>query len=87
MKSQKVDTVAAAHLLKTFSDMQPDAIETITTPTLVLCGSEDRDNGDPEALANLLPHGYHVAVPGTHMSSVTESEMAQEMVLFLSANQ
>ncbi len=87
MKSQKVDTVAAAHLLKTFSDMQPDAIETITTPTLVLCGSEDRDNGDPEALANLLPHGHHVAVPGTHMSSVTEPEMAQEMVRFLSADQ
>ncbi len=87
MKSQKVDTVAAAHLLKTFSDMQPDAIETITTPTLVLCGSEDRDNGNPEALADLLPHGHHVAVPGTHMSSVTKPEMAREMLRFLSVDQ
>tara|TARA_R110000772_G_scaffold37859_1_gene89653 strand:+ start:1442 stop:2194 length:753 start_codon:yes stop_codon:yes gene_type:complete len=83
MKSQKIDPVAAAHLLRTFSDMQPDAIQTITTSTLILCGSEDRDNGDPRALADLLPNGHHVAVPGTHMSSVTKSEMGQEMVRFL----
>lgn len=83
MKSQKIDTVAAAHLLRTFSDMQPSAIETISTPTLVLCGSEDRDNGDPETLAELLPDGHYVSVPGTHMSSVTKPEMGQEMVNFL----
>lgn len=85
MKSQKIDTVAAAHLLKTFSDMEPGAIQTITTPTLVLCGSEDRDNGDPEALADLLSDGHHIAVPGTHMSSVTKPEMGQEMLQFLKA--
>lgn len=85
MKSQKIDTVAAAHLLKTFSDMEPDAIQTITTPTLVLCGSEDRDNGDPVALADLLPDGCHMEVPGTHMSSVTKPEMGQEMLRFLNA--
>lgn len=85
MKSQKIDTVAAAHLLKTFSDMEPKAIQTITTPTLVLCGSGDRDNGDPEKLAELLPSGHHIAVPGTHMSSVTKSEMGQEMLRFLKA--
>ncbi len=85
MKSQKIDTVAAAHLLKTFSDMEPDAIQTIITPTLVLCGSEDRDNGDPVALADLLPDGHHVAVPGTHMSSVTKPEMGQGMLRFLNA--
>lgn len=85
MKSQKIDTIAAAHLLKTFSDMEPDAIQTITAPTLVLCGSEDRDNGDPVALAELLAYGHHVAVPGTHMSSVTKPEIGQEMLRFLNS--
>ncbi|MEW4466922.1 alpha/beta hydrolase [Parasphingorhabdus sp. JC815] len=85
MKSQKIDVVAAAHLLKTFSDMEPDAIQIITTPTLVLCGSEDRDNGDPEALAQLLPNGHHVAIPGTHMSSVTKPELGQEILKFLNS--
>ena len=83
MKSQKIDPVAARLLLATFSDMAPADVETIETETLVLCGSEDRDNGSPEELAALLPHGRHVAIPGTHMSSVTRAELGQEMVHFL----
>lgn len=83
MKSQKIDPVAARLLLATFSDMPPADVETIETETLVLCGSEDRDNGSPEELVALLPHGRHVAIPGTHMSSVTKPELGQEMVRFL----
>lgn len=83
MKSQNIDPVAARLLLETFSDMEPDDVATIKTETLVLCGSEDRDNGSPEELAALLPHGHHVAIPGTHMSSVTKAEMSQEMLRFL----
>ncbi|MEP3224625.1 MAG: alpha/beta fold hydrolase [Parasphingorhabdus sp.] len=83
MKSQKIDPVAAALLLQTFSDMSSSDIGVISTPTLVLCGSEDRDNGDPVALANQLINGQHVSIPGTHMSSVTKAEMGQEMLKFL----
>tara|TARA_R110000824_G_scaffold266287_2_gene455280 strand:- start:421 stop:1173 length:753 start_codon:yes stop_codon:yes gene_type:complete len=83
MKSQKVDPVAASYLLRTFSDLVPEQLAAIDTPTLVLCGSEDRDNGDPVKLAELLSGGRHVAIPGTHMSSVTKVEMSQEMVRFL----
>jgi pimeloyl-ACP methyl ester carboxylesterase len=83
MKSQKIDTVAAAHLLRTFSDLEPDQLTTIETPVQVLCGTEDRDNGDPEKLAALLPHGRRTDIPGTHMSSVTKSELGEEMLIFL----
>ena len=83
MKSQKIDPVAARLLLGTFSDMDPAEAASIETETLVLCGSEDRDNGDPDELAAILLNGRHVAVPGTHMSSVTKAEMSQEMVRFL----
>lgn len=83
MKSQKIDPVAAAYLLTTFSDLEPQQIATIKTETLILCGSEDRDNGDPVKLTDLLTAGQHVAIPGTHMSSVTKAEMSQEMVRFL----
>mgnify|MGYP000055965646 CR=1 FL=1 len=83
MKSQKVDTIAAGHLLKTFSDVLEEDIESIETPTLILCGSEDRDNGDPEKLETLLPNGKHAVIPGTHMSSVTKAELGQQMVRFL----
>lgn len=83
MKSQKIDAVAAACLLTTFSDLEPQQVASITAETLILCGSEDRDNGDPVKLAELLAAGQHVAIPGTHMSSVTKAEMSQEMVRFL----
>ncbi len=83
MKSQKVDTIAAGHLLKTFSDVLEEEIRTIETSSLILCGSEDRDNGDPEKLAMLLSNGKHVVIPGTHMSSVTKEELGQQMVSFL----
>jgi len=83
MKSQKIDPEAARLLLATFSDMDPAEAASIETETLVLCGSEDRDNGDPEELAAILLNGHHVEIPGTHMSSVTKAEMNQEMVRFL----
>ena len=83
MKSQKIDPVAARLLLGTFSDMDPAEAASIETETLVLCGSEDDDNGDPEELAAILLNGHYVAIPGTHMSSVTKAELGQEMVRFL----
>jgi len=83
MKSQKIDPVAARLLLGTFSDMDPADAASIETEILVLCGSEDDDNGDPEELAAILLNGHYVAIPGTHMSSVTKVEMSQEMVRFL----
>ena len=83
MKSQKIDPVAASHLLKTFADLQPDLLSAIEMPVLVLCGTEDRDNGDPEKLTALLAKGRLAAIPGTHMSSVTKTEMGQEMLRFL----
>lgn len=83
MKSQKVDTIAASHLLKTFSDVLEEDIRSIDISSLVLCGTEDRDNGDPKKLAALLPIGRHAEIPGTHMSSVTKAELGQQMVSFL----
>lgn len=83
MKSQKIDPIAAGHLLRTFSDLDETEIAQIATETLVLCGSEDRDNGSPEKLAGLLPHAQFTEIPGTHMSSVTKPELGQAMVEFL----
>ncbi|WP_425500169.1 alpha/beta fold hydrolase [Parasphingorhabdus halotolerans] len=83
MKSQKIDPVAAAHLLGSFTDMEPDALDAIPMPVLVLCGAEDRDNGDPQKLADALLSGQLVEIPGTHMSCVTKPELGFELVRFL----
>ena len=85
MKSQKIDRVAAGLLLESFEDAFMDWLQAFTMPTLVVCGSEDDDNGSAEELANVLPNAVFAEVPGTHMSSVTKPEFGEAIANFLSA--
>ncbi|MCL6730357.1 alpha/beta fold hydrolase [Sphingomonas hankyongi] len=85
MKSQKVDRVAAGNLLETFEDAFMQWLDAFTMPTLVVCGSEDHDNGSAEELANVLPNAEFREVPGTHMSSVTKPQFGEAIASFLSA--
>jgi pimeloyl-ACP methyl ester carboxylesterase len=83
MKSMKVDRVAARQLLQTFTDTPPSALAALTMPTLVVCGDEDRDNGDPAALTAALPDAVHAVIPGTHMGCVTKPELGRAIGDFL----
>ena len=85
MKTMKVDRVAALHLLASFGSAAPEWLSAFTMPTLVVCGSEDEDNGSADELARALPDAIFAQVPGTHMSSVTKPELGQEIADFLSA--
>jgi len=83
MKSQKIDRVSAALLLQSFADAFLDWLRAFTMPTLVVCGSEDDDNGSAEELADALPNAMFKEVPGTHMSSVTKPEFGAAIADFL----
>lgn len=83
MKSQKVDRVAARLLLGSFTDLALEMLGKVTMPTLVVCGSEDHDNGSAADLAARLPHGAYAEVPGTHMSSVTRPEFGRAIADWL----
>ena len=85
MKSQGVDRVASAHLLESFEDTFMDWLQAFTMPTLVVCGSEDDDNGSAEELAAAMPNATFEEVPGTHMSSVTKPELGEAIARFLAA--
>lgn len=85
MKSQGIDRVAAAELLESFEDAFMTWLEAFTMPTLVVCGSEDDDNGSAEELANILPNAIFEEVPGTHMSSVTKPQLGEAIANFLAA--
>ena len=85
MKSQKVDLVASRFLLESFEDTFMDWLKAFTMPTLVVCGSEDDDNGSAAELAAALPDATFREVPGTHMSSVTKSEFGEAIAEFLPA--
>lgn len=83
LKSQGVDRVAARLLLGAMDDFDLARLAAVTMPTALICGDEDKDNGSAEALAALLPDARYIAVPGTHMSSVTRPELGIAITDFL----
>jgi pimeloyl-ACP methyl ester carboxylesterase len=85
MKTMNVDREAARLLLGAMEDTAPERLAKLTMPTLVVCGSEDHDNGSAAALAVALPNAIHRTIPGSHMSSVTKPELGAELVAFLAA--
>jgi pimeloyl-ACP methyl ester carboxylesterase len=85
LKSQGVDRIAARLLLDAMDDFDTARLADITTPTAVICGIEDGDNGSAEALAALLPLAHYVPIPGTHMSSVTKPQLGAAIADFLAA--
>ncbi len=84
MKTMKVDRVAARLLLQSVGDMPMERLGEVKMPTALICGTEDEDNGSAEELAAALPDARYIAVPGTHMSSVTKSDFGRAIVGFLS---
>ncbi len=83
MKTQGIDPVAARLLLDSFGDIDTDALVGCDVPVLVVCGKDDQDNGSAPELARRLARGVYRQINGTHMSSVVESALADEMVSFL----
>ena len=84
MRSTKVDLIAAELLLRSFLGSRAEDLSLVTMPTLLVCGTEDDDNGSAEELAAELPDARFAAIPGTHMSSVTMRQLGEEIVGFLS---
>jgi pimeloyl-ACP methyl ester carboxylesterase len=85
MRTMKIDRQAAALLLKALGN-HPDperALAAFTMPTLVVCGSEDDENGSARDLAGMLPNARYEEIPGTHMSSVTKPELGDTIARFL----
>jgi pimeloyl-ACP methyl ester carboxylesterase len=85
MKTVGGDPVALLRVLDTFIDTPREALARIRTPTLVLVGAEDNDNGSAENLAAALANARYEVIPGNHMSAVTKPELADAIVAFLGA--
>jgi pimeloyl-ACP methyl ester carboxylesterase len=83
MKTMKTDRAAMLHILSSFGPTAPEWFAAFTMPALVVCGSEDEDNGSAADLAAALPDARFEEVPGTHMSSVTKPELGEDIARFL----
>jgi len=83
LKTTKGDPEALLRVLDTFVDTPRETIAGFAQPTAVISGVEDEDNGPAAELAELLPHGTLIEIPGNHMSAVTRPELGQAIRDFL----
>jgi pimeloyl-ACP methyl ester carboxylesterase len=85
LKTTKGDPEALLRILDTFVDTPKEAIAAIAAPLLVVSGVDDDDNGSSQDVADLVPDGRFVAIPGNHMSAVTRKELGQAIADFIAA--
>lgn len=85
LKTTHGDPVALRLLLDTQTDLTRAQIAAIATPTLVLTGDSDDDNGSSAELAALMPDATYVEVPGGHMSAVTKPDLGNAIAAYLAA--
>jgi pimeloyl-ACP methyl ester carboxylesterase len=83
LHTMRADPMALLQVLDTFVDTPLTELARIETPTLVLAGAADDDNGSAEALSDALPNGRHVAIPGNHMNAVTQPQLGMAIAAFL----
>lgn len=83
LKTTGGDAVALDLILDTFVDTPEDQLRGLAMPIGVICGVEDQDNGSAQALAEVLPNGSLIEIPGNHMSAVTRPEFGSAITSFL----
>lgn len=61
----------------------PDALRIVNTPILVICGKEDKDNGNPGELERLFPNGRLNIIPGDHNTTYRKQIFGAAVMAFL----
>jgi pimeloyl-ACP methyl ester carboxylesterase len=84
LKQRGMSPEAALGVLSTQVSTPREALALIKTPVRVVNGDQDRDNGDPMALAAALGNATCELVPGNHLSAVAEPAFRDALVAFLS---
>ncbi|MGB5355550.1 MAG: alpha/beta fold hydrolase [Eudoraea sp.] len=74
-------------ILGYLQDYQPETsiaeLNNISIKTLVICGDEDLDNGNPKELQKELPNSKLSIVSGDHMSTFNSKGFAESIIDFL----
>lgn len=83
MAESGLNPQAMLGVLAAFQETTAEQIAAIGVPTLVVCGADDRDNGSPDALADLLPNSQLVMIPGDHIGAAGAAELGDALADFL----
>jgi pimeloyl-ACP methyl ester carboxylesterase len=83
VKRSGLDQQALALLQKEQPSTPKEILKKVQQPVLVICGSEDSDNGNAADLATLFTHGVYKATPGDHNNASKTPEFAAAIIQFL----
>lgn len=83
VKEQQLDELALAYQQNGQPSTSKKELASLKKPVLVICGSEDEDNGSSEKLAGMIPGSKYVRVPGNHNSTSRSKEFSDQVLLFL----
>jgi len=83
VKKSGLDQQALALLQKEQPSTPREILKKVQQPILVICGSEDSDNGSAEELAKLFTHGSYKATPGDHNNASRTPEFSAAVIQFL----
>jgi pimeloyl-ACP methyl ester carboxylesterase len=83
IRASGADPVALLRILDTFADTPPGELAAITVPVLILTGDGDGHNDTAQALADALPNGRYVMVPGDHVTATRAPQYLAAITEFL----
>ena len=83
VKKSGLDQQALALLQKEQPSTPTETLKQVQQPVLVICGSEDSDNGNAAALATLFTHGVYKATPGDHNNASKTPEFSAAIIQFI----
>ncbi|OQP56987.1 alpha/beta hydrolase [Niastella vici] len=83
VKKSGLDQQALALLQKEQPSTPRETLQKVQQPILVICGSEDSDNGSAEDLAKVFTHGVFKATPGDHNNASRTPEFSATVIQFL----
>jgi pimeloyl-ACP methyl ester carboxylesterase len=81
--SAGLDRLALAYQQKEQPSTSKEELAKIRQRVLIICGSQDEDNGKAQDLQQLIPGSLFVTVPGNHGSAAGTKEFANEVLSFL----
>jgi hypothetical protein len=83
VKDSKLDQLALAYLQKEQPSTSKEALSKLKKQVLVICGTEDSDNGSAESLAKIIPGAVFASVPGDHGGALRTKEFSEKVLAFL----
>jgi pimeloyl-ACP methyl ester carboxylesterase len=86
VKEQNLDQLALAYMQKGQPSTSKKELGALKKPVLVICGTEDEDNGSSQALASLIPGCAYSRVPGNHNNASRSKEFSDSVIAFLKKN-